>query len=264
MTMLAALTTTACGVGDTNPASPATIEVHGPSPLPDSDRVAIPESAVSEASRNPAELMDEGAYRAEIKAGDFVSVVDNPYLPLTPGLTHVYQGRGELNEVTVTRETRQILGVTTVVVLDQVFVDGELVERSYDWYAQDRWGNVWLFGEAHADFEGGVIADTGGSWEAGVAGAMPGVAMLGAPRRGDVYRLEFHRGIAEDMTKVISLGQWSDVPYGSFSNVLVTEDWTPLEDGELERKSYAAGIGLIADEPDGAGAAMQLIQVRDS
>lgn len=214
-------------------------------------------------SRNPAAFMRGGAYRPEIAPGDFVRVIDNPYLPLTPGLTHVYMGDGERVEVIVTHETRQILGVTTTVVIDRVFAGDVLLEESYDWYAQDRWGNVWNFGEARADHEDGQAVATVGSWEAGMDGARPGIVMLGGPRRGDVYRQEFYRGLAEDMAHVVSLGDLSDVPYGSFSDVLVTEDWTPLEPGTVERKLYAFGIGLIVDRSSPESDGSELVEIRD-
>jgi hypothetical protein len=214
-------------------------------------------------SRNPAEFMRGGAYRPEIAPGDFVSVIDNPYLPLTPGLTHVYVGDGERIEVSVTHETREILEVTTTVVIDRVFAGDMLLEESYDWYAQDRWGNVWNFGESNTDYDYGRPVTTVGSWEAGIDGARPGIVMLGGPRRGDVYRQEFYRGLAEDMSNVVSLGDLSDVPYGSFSDVLVTEDWTPLEPGTVERKMYAFGIGLIVDRSSPESDGSELVEIRD-
>jgi len=260
--MVGVLSMTGCTGGIGTPNSSPIVE---PSSAVELARPQSPSSVASaEASRNPAELMDDGAYRADVKAGDFVSVIDNPYLPLTPGLTHVYLGDGERVEVTVTRETKEIMGVETVVVVDRVFAGDQVIEESHDWYAQDRWGNVWYFGEATADIEDGQVVDTSGSWQAGVDGARPGIAMLGTPRQGDVYRQEFARGLAEDMAKILSLAQWSDVPYGSFSDVLVTEDWTPLGPAAVEHKMYAAGIGLIGDlsTPDGHGS--QLVEIRDS
>jgi hypothetical protein len=102
-------------------------------------------------------------------------MIDNPYFPLQPGTTFVYEGRtekgNEHNEVYVSSETRAILGVTCVVVSDTVTVDGNLEEATLDWYAQDRQGAVWYFGEDSREFENGAVVSTAGSWEAGVDGA---------------------------------------------------------------------------------------------
>jgi hypothetical protein len=53
----------------------------------------------------------------------------------------------ERNEVIVTDETRIVPGVTTTVVWDRVWRDNGLIEETYDWYAQDRGGNVWYSGD---------------------------------------------------------------------------------------------------------------------
>ena len=53
------------------------------------------------------------------------------------------------------------------------------------------------------------------------------------------------------------------MPYGSFDDVLVTEDWTPLEPNVLERKSYAPGIGVVFEElVQGGREVLHLVEVR--
>ena len=52
---------------------------------------------------------------------------------------------------------------------------GELVEDTFDWYAQHQNGDVWYFGEEVKNYEGGILVDTDGSWAAGVSGARAGV-----------------------------------------------------------------------------------------
>jgi hypothetical protein len=203
------------------------------------------------AGRNPAAVVDGQAYRPSIDPEGFVEVVDNPYLPLRPGQRRVYEGHadGERERVvvTVTSQTREVIGVTATVVRDRAFVAGELVEDTFDWFAQDREGNVWYFGEETAEYEDGKVANRAGSWEAGVDGAQPGIVMLAEPRVGDSYRQEFYAGEAEDMGRVRSLDASVTVPSGSFDHVLVTEDWTPLEPDVLEHKFYASGVGVVLE-----------------
>ena len=215
----------------------------GPPPIAD-----IP----PEIPRNPAALIDGEPYSPEIDPANFAHRIDNPYLPLIPGTRLSYRGisdgERETEEFVVTGRTRTILAVETTVVHDRVFVAGELVEDTFDWFAQDRNGNVWYFGEASRDYEDGKVVSTKGSWEAGVDGALPGIVMLAAPQIGDVYRQEYYAGEAEDVGEVVSLEKKVQVPYGSFGDVLVTEDRNPLEPRVLENKYYAPGVGVVFEE----------------
>jgi hypothetical protein len=193
--------------------------------------------------------VEEVPYRPQIDPADFVEVIDNPYFPLTPGTTHVYRGvsggEREVVRVTVTDNTKDILGISATVVRDQVFVDGKLAEDTLDWYAQDRQGNVWYMGEDTKEYEDGKVVSTEGSWEAGVDGAQAGVIMPAQPEIGLTYRQEYYEGEAEDLAKAVALDETVEVPAGFFIGVLVTEDWTPLEPKLLERKYYAPGIGVV-------------------
>jgi hypothetical protein len=207
------------------------------------------------------------AYPVTIDPADFRETIDNPWFPLSPGTTWVYEGESdgerERNEVTVTAETKTILGVTCVVVRDIVLIDGEVVEDTLDWYAQDTEGNVWYFGEESKDYEDGELVSTEGSWEAGVDGAQPGIVMLAEPAVGDSYQQEYYVGEAEDKGKVVATGETVTVPYGTFEDVLVTEDINPFEPGKVEQKSYAPGIGLIlAEYVQGGDERIELIEVR--
>lgn len=205
-------------------------------------------------------------YDVEINPADFVDVIDNPYLPLRPGTTHIYEGLsdGELERVvvSVTEETRNIMGVTCTVVRDVVRVDGEIVEKTFDWFAQDRFGNVWYFGENSREYEGGKPINRAGSWEAGIDGALPGIVMLGDPQIGDLYRQEYFAGEAEDMGEVLRLDASVRVPFGTFHEVLVTADTTPLEPKVLERKFYARGVGLVLERDVKGPGQVKLIEVR--
>jgi hypothetical protein len=194
-------------------------------------------------------------YNPNIDPEDFVEVVDNPYFPLVPGTTYVYEAETdegtERVELYVTHKTKEILGVTCTVVRDTVTLDGELIEDTFDWFAQDVDGNVWYFGEASMEYEDDMVVSTFGSWEAGVDCAKPGIIMEAEPQVGDTYRQEFYRCIAEDMARVLALGESITVPYGSFDNCLRTEDFTPLDPEVLEEKLYAPGIGHILTMKDG-------------
>lgn len=186
---------------------------------------------------------------APINPTNFVKKIDNKYFPLKPGTKFLYTGvteeGNEVNEVFVTDDTKVILGVTTVVVRDTVKVNGELTEKTFDWYAQDKQGNVWYFGEDSKEYKNGKVVSTEGSWEAGVDGAKPGIIMEANPHIGDTYQQELAKGVAEDMAKVLSLTESVSVPFGSFDHVLQTKEWTPLEPGMVEHKFYAPKIGLV-------------------
>jgi hypothetical protein len=182
-----------------------------------------------------------------INPANFVHRINNPYFPLKPGTTYVYKtpDGSEIVRTSVTHQTKVVLGVTCVVVQDRAFVDGQLVERTLDYYAQDKKGNVWYFGEAAKNYENGHFLDTHGSWLAGVNGATPGIIMKGSPHVGDHYSQENAPGIAEDQAKIAKLGVSKNVPFGNFQHILVTAETNPLEPGFHERKYYAPGIGLV-------------------
>jgi hypothetical protein len=204
----------------------------------------------------------------QLDPGNFVSVIDNPYFPLEPGTTFIYRGESEgtstRDVMEVTYDTKVILGVTTTVVHDQAFEEGVLVEDTLDWYAQDKAGNVWYFGEDTRELdENGNVISTEGSWEAGVNGAEPGIIMLADPKKGDKYQQEFAADVAEDMAQVIGFEDGVCVRYGCFDNVLVTKEWTPLEHGVVENKFYAPGVGFIYSEMvKGGDEFSELVRVR--
>ena len=188
---------------------------------------------------------------------DFVDTIDNPYLPYLPGTTWVYEGEddGELErvEVEVLDETRVIEGITATVVRDTVYVDGELAEDTYDWFAQDKDGNVWYLGEDTHEYEDGKAVNAKGAWEYGKDGALPGIVMPADPTVGDAYRQEYYEGEAEDMAEVLEVGVPVEIELGSYDDVLVTEDWNPLEPEVIEEKSYAPGVGLILEAKAAGG-----------
>ena len=197
-------------------------------------------------------VLGKDVYNPIINPADFVATIDNTYFPLTPGTTYIYEGITEKGnehvEVYVTHNTKVILGVTCVEVRDTVTVGVNLVEDTLDWYAQDKDGNVWYFGENSKEYEDRLVVGLGGSWIAGVDGAKPGIIMEASlPTVGDLYRQEFALGVAEDMAQVLSLTESVTVPYQPtpFTNCLKTKEVSPLEPDAVENKFYAQGIGNI-------------------
>jgi hypothetical protein len=199
----------------------------------------------------PARLGAPVSATPDFHPHDFVETIDNPYFPLRPGT--VFRLRGataegvERERITVTHDTKEILGVTTTVVKDVMRVDGDIVELTYDWYAQDADGNVWYFGEDTAEYEDGEVINRDGSWEAGVDGAEAGIIMNADPEVTDSYRQEFYEGEAEDMFWVVARHDTKSVPAGRFRDAIRTLEWTPLEPRIVVQKFYAPGTGLIAE-----------------
>ena len=194
-------------------------------------------------------------YRPAIDSANFTHIVNNPWFPLTPGTsaTFIEQiGREKReNKVTVTHETKIIMGVKCVVVHDTVTRDGAVIEDTLDWYAQDKQGTVWYFGEATREFKSGGRVSTEGSWEAGVNGAQPGIVMPAHPRIGERYRQEYHSGVAEDISQIVALDETVTVASGTYKGCVRTREWSMLESG-TSKKWYAKGVGLVrAESTDG-------------
>ncbi|HEX8842445.1 MAG TPA: hypothetical protein VF757_09110 [Sphingomicrobium sp.] len=190
--------------------------------------------------------------------------ITNTYFPLVPGTTYTFKADTkdgcEVDLFVVTHDTRVIDGVTTEVIHDSIF-DGDtcttdpsaLTEDTFDHFAQDNSGNVWYFGEDTFDCEGANSCVPGeGGWIAGVNGAVPGIAFLANPRSGDTYRQEFSPGVAEDQATVTATGvtaklRRDDALQNSFSNCIVTKEFTVLEKGSIGSKTYCPGVGVVLD-----------------
>ncbi len=187
-------------------------------------------------------------YAPLIDPAQFTTGVDNPYYPLVPGTRFIYhetkEGKTCVNEVTVLAETKLIMGVTCTVVHDVVRDGDRVKEDTYDWFAQDKQGDVWYFGEDTKEFLPKGVVSTEGSWTAGVKGAQPGIMMPGRPAPSAAYRQEYLAGEAEDMGQIVRLGESVHVPLGSFSDCIRTKEWSMLEAG-TDNKWYAKGIGLV-------------------
>jgi uncharacterized membrane protein YkoI len=202
----------------------------------------------------------EETYNPTINPSDFTSNVDNKYFSLTPGKKMVYesvtQDGKERIEVYVTNEKKTVMGVETVVVWDRVWLNGELIEDTRDWYAQDKEGNVWYFGEDTAEIIDGKIINHDGAWEAGIDGAKPGIVMKANPVVGDSYRQEYYKGEAEDAAEVLSLGEKVETPYKTFNNCLKTYDYSYLDSSVQEYKYYCLEFGFVALEGNVEGGEM--------
>lgn len=188
-----------------------------------------------------------GGVQAAVNPEDFVTRIDNPYYPLTPDISYHYdETTDRIDEVAVTHETRIIQGVACRLVRERSISNGVLSEESLGWFAQDKAGTVWKFGEDTRDFdENGVVISTAGSWEAGVSNAQPGIAMPAHPQLNETYSKELAPGVAEEMATVLSLDTETTVTFGTFTHCLLTRNFSPLSPGEVENKYYAPGIGLI-------------------
>ena len=193
----------------------------------------------------------QGKYDPSVDPADFVARVDNPLWPLKPGTAFHYVGtRGttpQKDDELVTRQTKRILGIRCTVVRDTVSEDGLPIERTLDFYAQDKYGNVWYLGEDSFERQHGRFVKASDSWLSGVDGAKPGIIMPADPRRGDRYRQEYYPpGEALDEAHVLGEQGPVNVPYGRFKQAIVTSEFSPLEP-QTEQKYYVAGVGEILE-----------------
>jgi hypothetical protein len=197
------------------------------------------------------------AYNPKIDPATFTDHVTNSYFSVIPGTVRHYvgvrDGKPTAHLFTVTHETKTVMGVKCVVVRDVVTQSGSLVEKTTDWYAQDRAGNVWYFGEDTAEYQNGVVTNTNGTWEAGVDKAKPGIVMPAHPKLGVTYRQEYRPGVALDMATILSLNATTTVPAGTFHHVIVTFDKNPLDPSKKERKWYAPRAGFVKAVLSGGG-----------
>src|SRR5437870_7835847 len=205
-------------------------------------------------------------YEPVLDPANFVTVIDNPYFPLPVGRTLVYEGikdgQSQIDTVTVTDQTKVIEGITARMVSDVATHDGTLLEKTFDFYAQDKQGNVWYLGEDTTAFLPNGKTDTSGSFVAGVNGAQPGIIMEANPQIPDAYRQECAAGQAEDTAWVVATGGTVSVPYGKVRNVLTTLESTQLEPGAYDEKIYGPGIGIVSERSlTGPSESAQLVSV---
>src|SRR5262245_22414885 len=203
----------------------------------------------------------------KIDPANFVDKIDNPFFPLQPGTTFTYQSPdGSVVDVfTVTDQTKTILGVECTVIQDNVFTDGKLSETTLDYFAQDKAGNVWYFGENTKELDAnGKVISTEGTWLSGKHGATPGIIMEASPKVGDTYFQEIApKDKAQDQATVDSLNAHANVPFGNFNHVLETIETTPFDPTTIDHKFYATGVGEVL-EFSNTGERLELVSVSHS
>jgi hypothetical protein len=182
----------------------------------------------------------------------FTLEIDNAFFPLPVGQVWHYEGDDEGAfvelQITVFDQIEVVAGVTTRVVEEREWIDGELVEVSQNYYAQAETGTVCYFGEAVDIYEDGEVISHDGSWRADDPGNDPGIFMPPYPKVGAAYQQEVAPGIAEDRARIVARGETVTVPYGTFERTLRVRDFNPLDGGAGE-KVYADGTNLIVDGP---------------
>jgi len=213
---------------------------------------------------------------------DFTNLTQpNLHFPLGIGSRWEYSEGDESVVVEVLNKTKLIAGVTCIVVRDQVFEAGELVEDTDDWFAQAKNGDVWYCGEQTKESETFAgdnpqepeLVSIDGSFKAGRDGDKPGILFLGSPTPGEVYRQEFSLANAEDVAEVLSttyafgsnpeLDQFVPQDLAELlcsGNCVVTKDFSTTSGPDsFERKYYAPGIGLFLEVKPNSGIAVQLV-----
>jgi hypothetical protein len=237
----------------------------------DRDFSVVGDETDDDASGDESETsaLPQGPEHVELDPGSFTTEIDNPYWPMAVGSRWVYRetepgGAEQRVVVTVTPRTKRIAnGIDARVVHDVVSEGGRPVEVTDDWYAQDADGNVWYLGEATTEYENGRPVSHAGSFEAGVDGAEPGIAVPADPQPGLRYRQEYYAGDAEDQGTVVALGEQAQVPAGHYGDVMMTRDTNPLEPRVLEFKFYAPGVGpVLAVNVSGGGGREDLVAYR--
>jgi len=209
--------------------------------------------------------LDEN-YNPIIQAKNFVDSVTNMYFPLKPGKIYTYRSQTqdgiETDVVSVLGDTKTILDIKCTVVHDVVSIDGQTIEDTYDWYAQDKDGNVWYMGEDVSNYEDGMLEDKEGSFETGMDGAKPGIIMHAYPVIEMPYRQEYYFNKAEDWGKVVAKNVKVTTTFGSFDNCIKTADWNALEpDAPIEYKYYAPNVGLVKEEIGDGSEYVDLISI---
>jgi hypothetical protein len=209
-----------------------------------------------------------GADPVKLDPANFSADITNPYWPMKPGTRWTYRGQEAGNPpeqivIVVTRATKKLAnGITARVVRDTARSEGEIIEDTFDWYAQDRQGNVWYMGEQTAELEEGKIVSRAGSWEAGKDGAMPGIMVPAQPQVGQKYRQEYKKGEAEDNGEVLATNHLVEVAAGSYKGALVTMDTSTIEPDIVEYKFYGHGVGpLLALDISGGAAREALVKM---
>lgn len=190
---------------------------------------------------------------------DCSSTVDNELMPLSSLSQKIFEGeeRKDTGETVATRAQLRVQekpaavgGYPVTVVRVEEFEDGELVERTLDYYTQCGDGDVWYVGEKVDDYENGRLAGHEGQWQAGRGGAKPGLFMPADPKVGQIFEQERAPGVAEDRSTVVGVDVDITVPAREFTDCIKTEDFAPL-DNVTEFKFYCPEAGAVREQRPG-------------
>ena len=209
-------------------------------------------SAASDGSRRKTEISARDFGRAKF---DRSTVIDNPWLPLTPGRVLVFDGSTLEDGArvphrvvsTVTDLVKRVAGVRAVVFWERDFREGELVESELAFFAQDNDGNVWHLGQYPAEYEAGKFV-AAPAWLHGIKGAHAGIVMKAHPRLG---ARDYSQGLAPppinwvDRAKTYKVNQRTCVPAGCYKGVLVMREFEKGKPDAWQLKYYARGIGNV-------------------
>ena len=180
------------------------------------------------------------------------SRVDHPLFPLERVRQMLFKGREDDVRIRVESRVRdkrvRVAGVRTTAVDVEERENGVLVERSTDYFAQDRRGNVWYFGERVNNIENGRVVDHDGQWIAGRKGARRGLFLPAAPQIGQTFRQTRAPGVSKDRSTVVSLDAKLSTAAGRFTGCLKTRD-TDLASrrSRAEHKYYCPDVGLVRE-----------------
>jgi hypothetical protein len=194
--------------------------------------------------------------------GRHSNLITNSWFPLARGSVYVYDGQKDGKQardvMTVTRKVKTITGIRAAVVADRLFLNGQLAERTTDWYAQDKHGTVWYLGEKTAEINGrGKVTSTEGSFLNGRDGANGGIFMPANPHVGQSFQQESLKGEAEDRFRILDLATAITTPAVSSQSAMLTEETTPLEPKVVDHKYYVRGIGTVKEQQVAGAAAGQ-------
>ena len=207
-------------------------------------------------------------YEPVLNPADFVRSITNPYFPLPVGRTLIYRGIrdgvAQIDTVHVTSQTRVLEGITATAVSDVARHNGKLLEKTTDWYAQDKQGNVWYLGEDTATLKpDGTIDSREGTWRTGRHGAKAGIFMPANPKPGDGGWQEYYPGHAQDRYRILNQHTTVQTPAASTPDAMLIEETTPLEPGVVDHKTYVRGIGTVREETvKGGNEHYELISIR--
>jgi hypothetical protein len=209
----------------------------------------------SETKQPDSHTNPTGNYNPRINPADFSSKITNQYFNLPIGKKMTFEATTEKGikediKIEVLQQKKIIAGVETIIYLDKVYNDGQLVEETTDYLAQHKNGDVWYFGEEVDNYKNGKLKDHAGSFIHGKDGAKAGIWMKAEQKVGDSYRQEYYKGKAEDMRDTIATGLRVTTQMGAYENCVKTYDWTPLEPTSREYKYYCPAVGSLVLNED--------------